>query len=157
MATTALRQDAGEYKQIGLPEGRHTLAQNYTYTQDVVPVEKVAGQIVFDASKVGTDLIIKFSASVTPSAVATTEVRLYDRGASATPAASNLVATLSTATSGLEILSETLTAVVDPSAGWPDNNQIYTAARIYEVRVYMSSSSGDTVYVGQAAIEVEIP
>lgn len=157
MATNALRQSAGEFKQVGLPEGRHTLAQNYTYTQDAVPVEKVAGQLVFDASKVGTDLVINFSASVTPSAVATTEIRLYDRGPSATPAASNLVATLSTATSGLEILSETLTAVADPSSGWPNNNQIYTASRIYEIRVYMSSSVSDTVYVGQASIEVEIP
>jgi hypothetical protein len=75
-------------------------------------------------------------------------VRLYDLGPVAgPPAVPTLIATLTTAASGLRYDEQSLTVGGSPSLG-----QIMNTPRMYEVTVQQNSQAGDSVYVGSAGI-----
>lgn len=127
-----------------------TCASNESVTMGGAATEVVIGQFTYDGSIATT---IAFESIIEPSAAVTCEVRLYDRGPIAgPPVAAVMAAKLVTASSGLQVLSETLTSVVDPTLTWPDSNDIYNTDRMYEVRGYINGAPGDILYVGKVAL-----
>lgn len=143
-------------KMGGTWEGYVDGATNYAYTLAASPVEEVCGQFVFDGSKVAPGLEAVFRALVTPTfaAAGNADVRFYDLGpAAGPPTAPRLVTTLTTTATTVTYLEQVLTIV---SAG-PTGNQILDTARMYEITLEISSgTTGDTIYLGSAGINVEV-
>lgn len=140
----------------GTWEGYVDGATNYAYTAAASPVEEVCGQFVFDGSKVAPGLEAVFRALVTATFATSgnANVRFYDLGpAAGPPSAPRLVTTLSTSSTSITYLEQVLTIV---SAG-PTGNQILDSARMYEMTLEISSgTTGDTIYLGSAGINVEV-
>lgn len=140
----------------GTWEGYVDGATNYAYTLAATPVEEVCGQFVFDGSKVAPGLEAVFRALVTPTFATSgnADVRFYDLGpAAGPPTAPRLVTTLTTTATTVTYLEQVLTIV---SAG-PTGNQILDTARMYEITLEISSgTTGDTIYLGSAGINVEV-
>lgn len=130
--------------------GETVAALDSPVTMGATAAEFVVGQTTYDGSSGASHT---FKAVVEPDAAVTSEIRLYDRGPVAgPPVAAQLVSKLTTSTAGLQVLSLTLTANGSPS--FPDNDEIYNADRMYEVRAYISGSEDDTLYVGKVTLEV---
>ena len=123
----------------------------YSYVEAATPVEEVVGQTPFDASTAaGATIILKVT--VTPVLTSgNCSIKFYDLGPVGTPGAPRLVSTLTTSTSGgPQVLQQTLTAV----ASSPTTNEIIEANYVYEVVVTSAATTGDSVFVGGARIEV---
>lgn len=130
--------------------GEAALAINSSTTMGGAATEQVIGQCTYDGSKLATQT---FKAIIEPTAAVTCEIRLYDRGPVAgPPVAAVMAAKLVTASSGLQVLSETLTSVANPTLTWPDSNDIYNTDRMYEARAYINGAPGDILYVGKVSI-----
>jgi hypothetical protein len=123
----------------------------YSYVEAAVPVEEVVGQKPFDGSTAGS-AAITLKVVVTPILTSgNCSVKLYDLGPVGTPGVPRLVSTLTTSTSGgPQVLQQALTVV----AAAPSTNQILDADHVYEVAVTSAATTGDSVYVGGARIEV---
>lgn len=131
--------------------GESVGCSNESVTMGASATELKIGQMVIDGSSASS---FNFKALVEPSSGASCEIRIYDRGpVSGPPTTPIIAAKLTTGSSGLQRLSETLTAVADPTSTWPDNNQIYNVARMYDIRGYISGTAGDVLYVGKVWVE----
>lgn len=141
--------------QGGAWEGYMDAASDYQYSQFSSPVEEVVGQFTFNGGVValGTKAVIRAIMTPLLTIAGTTSLKMYDMGpAAGPPEAPRLVSTLSTASSGLQYLTQDLTVV---SSG-PSSNEILDTARMYELTLIQSSQAGDTVYLGSAGINVEV-
>lgn len=123
----------------------------YSYVQAATPVEEVVGQKPFDGA-LASGASIALKVVVTPIlSSGNCSVKLYDLGPVGTPGVPRLVSTLTTSTSGgPQVLEQALTLV----AAAPSTNQILEADHVYEVAVTSAATTGDSVYVGGARIEV---
>jgi len=141
--------------QGGAWEGYMDAASDYQYTQAPTPVEEVVGQFAFDGSvaAVGTKAVIRALMTPTFSSGGTASLKLYDMGpAAGPPSAPRLVSTLTASSSGLQYIEQDLTVVSSGPAG----DEILDSKRMYELTLIQSSTTGDTVYLGSAGINVEI-
>jgi len=123
----------------------------YSYVEAATPVEEVVGQKPFNGSLAGgATITLKVVVSPILSS-GNCSVKLYDLGPVGTPGVPRLVSTLTTATSGgPQVLQQVLTVV----AAAPSTNEILNADYVYEVAVTSAATTGDSVYVGGARIEV---
>jgi hypothetical protein len=137
----------------GVATSTCTLALNSTYTEDSVPVSEVAGQQVFDGSKVGSGTV-KFISIMTPTFATsgTAYCRLYDKGQPATPVPEVLIKEFSETTEGIRYNEQTLTV----DSGGPGLNTIKDEPRLYEIKLFSSASAGDQIYLGSASFLVEV-
>jgi len=147
--------DAKKHITIGsLPGGGGTnlteydWASGYLYTQLAVPVEETMGNGRLDGSQIQATAYFRATWDPQFGAVGNAYIRLYDLGpAAGPPAAPVLIATLTTASSGLRYDQQALAV-----GGAPGANQIANTPRMYEVTVDQGSQVGDTVDVGSAGI-----
>jgi len=129
--------------------GETVAALNASTTMGASATEIKIGQTTYDGSSGASHT---FKAIIEPSAAATCEIRLYDRGPVAGPATTaQLASKLTTSTANLQVLSLTLTASAAPT--FPDNDEIYNTDRMYEIRAYISGTEGDVLYVGKVTLE----
>lgn len=140
----------------GTWEGYLDGSTNYAYTAAATPVEEVCGQFVFDGSKVAQGLEAVFRALVTPTFAASgnANVYFYDLGpAAGPPTAPRLVTTLTTTATTLTYLEQALTVVSSGAAG----DEILDSPRLYEITLSISAgTTGDTIYLGSAGVNVEV-
>jgi len=128
-------------------------ASDYSYVQAASPIEEVVGQLTFDGAVVTSGLKAVFRATlrVTLVAAGTSYVRLYDLGPPGAPIPPRLVTSLSTTSDGQQYLETDLTVV----SAAPASGEILDVARMYEIVVEQSATTGDSVYLGSAGINVE--
>jgi len=136
----------------GIEGWQADFADNYLYTQAIVPVEEVIGQGMFDGGRVSLGASVYFFGMMTPTFLSTglAQVRLYDMGPSAgPPAAPVAIATLSSVVAGGPQFKEQLLTI----AGSPGANQIANSPRMYEVRAFVNGTTGDTLLVGGGGMD----
>lgn len=146
--------DGSDWARVGGTwEGYMDGATNYSYTLASTPIEEVAGQFSFDGSKVANGMKAVFRAIMTPtfSASGTAYCRLYDMGPVGTPTAPRLVSALTRTSSGLAYVSQDLTVV----SATPSTNEIMDTPYMYEIVLFMSGTTADTIYLGSAGLNVE--
>lgn len=132
---------AGSYIEIG---------GDYSYTEAATPIEETIGETQFDGSLASTtmDFIVVLNTSLT---TGNASVKLYDLGPIGAPTAPRLVTTLTTSTSGgPQSLSQTLTPNSPAGA-----NEYEPANHFFRVIVTSAAQVGDTVYIGNARLEVQ--
>jgi hypothetical protein len=123
-------------------------ATGYIYDQQVVPIEETMGFGRLNGAQIQGTAYFRATWDPQFGAAGNAYVRLYDVGpAAGPPAAPVLIATLTTASSGLRYSEQALAV-----GGAPGANQIANSARMYEVTVDQSSQAGDTVVVGSAGV-----
>jgi hypothetical protein len=133
---------------IGGAASEFDWSSDYPYTQQSPSVEETIGYGRLDGSAIGGTAYFRATWNPQFGAAGTARVRLYDLGPVAgPPAVPTLIATLTTAASGLRYDEQSLTVGGSPSLG-----QIMNTPRMYEVTVQQNSQAGDSVYVGSAGI-----
>jgi hypothetical protein len=134
------------------------VGSGYVYTQAVVPVEETVGWFTFDASQfLSKD--IKFVATWDPTVtgVGNAYVRLYDMGPAAGPPGAPVEITAALpSTFAIQATASGLVYSVTAAftRGAAGVGQITNAARMYAIRVYGSSTAGDTIILGSAGFLV---
>lgn len=130
--------------------GEILASTNVTATMGSVPSEENIGAFTFDGS---TSDAPNYEAVVEPSAAVTYEIRLYDRGPAAGPAeAAQLVSKLVVSTAGIQTVNKALTPTATPTFTGSGNDEIYDSDRMYVVRIYISGSPGDSIWIGKVGL-----